>query len=226
MEYQWGRTNECRSTKVACDLCGEKFDDKNELENHKVVYHLNYKCKECSFKAHSVIIIEEHVKSEHTSSHIKCNSCDEDFSNEEQLEKHKSSSHVTFKCNECTFTAQKKQDKEEHIKREHSPTLVKCELCEETFRNQEQLQTHKSSSHIAIKCTKCTFTAQNKDKIEEHVRNEHSNAIVPNEEFKCDKCTFKCNLSVDLLLHHERYHAKETTQITVEKEYMDKILAE
>ena len=185
------------STTYTCVLCKQIFKTKDTLKKHTETHNTededgDWNCKNCSFQTNSESNLKNH---EQTTGHkiweetaikvsqpsIKCNICQKEFPNENEIALHKRKDHKSFKpCRNlpnCPYGSE--------CKFNHQPTTDKfiCYDCGEEFPHLKNLMAHRKKHHTMNSCEKflrneCPFT-------NEACWFNHTNPIDPtNEDIK------------------------------------------
>ena len=82
---------------------------------------------------------------------FKCNQCDEELENVEELKKHKeehSANQDKFQCEECLKSFEGESQLESHVKRVHKK--YECDECDKVFNFEIVLERHKETVHEDI----------------------------------------------------------------------------
>ena len=69
-------------------------------------------------------------------------------------------------------------------------TLMQCEACDFTSKNEISLKKHKNTKHVEHKCEKCPAQFQTSIELLKH-RAEHQESD-KGGKFNCDECSFRC----------------------------------
>ena len=86
-------------------------------------------------------------------------------------------------------------DLKNHMKKHH-PDIIKCEVCDITFKDEMTMKAHSQNNHTidqGIQCLFCDFTSVNKKIVEHHVEKEHTKGRL----IKCDVCNITLNASFE-----------------------------
>merc|ERR1712208_111503 len=73
----------------------------------------------------------------------------------------------TFKCKQCLFRSQNKEEFEEHIRTRHG---IKCELCDQEFKEVKNLNKHMKNVHEekSLKCNNCSYITNDVPSMQRH----------------------------------------------------------
>ena len=73
----------------------------------------------------------------------------------------------TFKCQKCLFRSQSKEEFEEHIRTRHG---IKCELCDQEFKEVKNLNKHMKNVHEekSLKCNNCSYITNDVPSMQRH----------------------------------------------------------
>ena len=94
-----------------------------------------------------------------------------------------------FKCSECNYQLPNKKSLEEHMKR-HQDLKIRCRSCGETFKNDKDLEFHKTYEHrkqTQLNCMQCDFQTNNKSLLRNHINLQHTKEQ-DRDLFECDQC--------------------------------------
>ena len=111
-----------------CDLCGVKFKEESELEDHIQECY----CMDCDLKFECEDEVNNHIEQEHISwikyeikDHIPlcyCINCSVIFEKEDEFDNHVSQVHV-FKCDLCGVYEDEESGLKDHIEEHHGSSL-------------------------------------------------------------------------------------------------------
>ncbi|XP_046747082.1 gastrula zinc finger protein XlCGF62.1-like [Diprion similis] len=156
----------------ACEICNEKFHFVTRLVAHLRIAHgiqKPFKCTSCWRTYAQQFMLNAHVKKSHTPKNIS--------------------------CDQCKFICVTNADLERHRKKQHVPKVkFYCEVCCETFTDEEQFVTH-TAIHNFIdyqQCNRCSITFNDVESLKEHHRLYHFNQPAEDEtedsKHKCKIC--------------------------------------
>lgn len=127
----------------------------------------------------------------------KCNECDEQLPTIESWREHKMRQHQmsvvrSFECQACGSLFEKQHLLVEHMSKQHSLIVHRCDLCighkssVPTFATAAELADHQRSEHSAErqlhKCRECEQTFRKENELLEHCRKEHPLPSMPSEK--------------------------------------------
>ena len=200
-----------------CDLCGNFFSRKGNLNKHKKnIHHLsndkiNLECKICGKYFSRIDNLNEHKKNVHQLSNFNCDKCNRGFSKESNLKIHKERCKVNgskerkYECNLCGKSYLGRSGLCEHKKNTHNLYNYKCDLCNKGFSNERNLNFHNERVHMKNdKPGKCPICDKNYLHLSTHMRT-HSGL----NEFQCDLCPSSFKKSGDLHRHNNSTHLKK-----------------
>ena len=115
-------------TDVNCDVCGNSFENKTQLNTHKLKEHNNHKfnCNQCEEAFNTKAQLKKHKEKDHKNE-IECPTCSEQFDNNSHLEEHITSTHST-KCPLCNLSFNGYETFADHIKNDHAPSCSQCNI--------------------------------------------------------------------------------------------------
>ena len=162
--------NHTPEAKFECPKCEVFFKSEVELEWHKETEHSKntesttdgaddilveidetcFKCEDCNFVGNNSEL-RKHLDTRHTNK-IQCEDCDNEFTDEDTLNKHRNSKH------------------------NYEP--FPCELCGLVLANFTVLQEHVSAIHTHKPCRFCNFQATSKEDMETHYVEVHEEYVI------------------------------------------------
>ncbi|MEM7174113.1 MAG: hypothetical protein AAF380_02555, partial [Bacteroidota bacterium] len=161
-----------------CMYCSKKIEETSNLKKHKEIHTHSYVCTFCSE-----------------------NDEEKRFKTAKELQTHRDECHAIEKvrnlaiyfCDQCGTLHKHKSDVKKHKKKFHDNGDQKCELCECSYKTQEQLEVHKVNLHCIepdnIKqfyriCYICNKEFWDYPRKNTHIKNTHD----PSNEFSCRYC--------------------------------------
>lgn len=183
-----------------CHVCSEMFNDESDLINHiKSNHAVEYEAGEVTGNACSV---------------AQGNGSKEEGGNNER---------GTFACPECGKKCRKQQGLIDHMKRVHvEGSYVKCENCEERFKENDKLRDHIVAHHVFAegeedegepevisvdenqKCKQCNATFDSKTELNNHIR------IHVVDRWECPICWKLFQPEESLVKHMSEDHSKDS----------------
>jgi len=116
---------------MVCDVCKESFSDQTSLDRHKSLHKTKFVCHYCKIQFTNVLSWKTHENS-HKGLNHKCPICEEKFSTEKSLVKHRESKHMgresdekvggplrMFFCDHCDFSSKWRGSIKKHTKVKH-----------------------------------------------------------------------------------------------------------
>ena len=174
-----------------CDQCDYQFKGPpSVLASHVTTNHeaIKYPCKFCSFKADSVIEVEDHVQKLHSEDLVK-----QQPKSGEKIRKDRESK-MDYTCKLCGYKMNKRATLGQHMNVKHHNIKYNCTEKECDYKSSTKfvLRRHIETKHYGLRlyCDLCDFTATLKSVIKRHKIKVH--ALLP-EMFKCDKCNMRCS---------------------------------
>ena len=125
MEKMGKHVEDCHT--IQCNFCSFNFPTNQELELHKSEQH-PYACVVCSTQLDSKSNLEKHLEDNHT---YTCDSCGYIAINEDIMENHILDKHAQpdtegeYKCDDCDFKTEDKQNFGKHYKDNHGSNSTK-----------------------------------------------------------------------------------------------------
>lgn len=166
---------------VYCDPCQRWFVNSSALEQHEQnsPEHKPFECPVCDDRFHDEEETDEHREEEHNC----CIECERYFGSSEALEQHRqgSSKHNPFECPTCDDRFSEQDDLDEHREEAHHC----CIECDRHFVNEGALEQHRqTSSKHCIECPTCDDTFSSEDDLNEHRADEHNRCIECERDFQ------------------------------------------
>ena len=169
-----------------CEQCESSFVTKGQLRVHVNAVHLlkkEAKCDLCNIELCTKKYLQIHLDSIHKGTTIKCELCDETFSNKTNLNQHKKRKHDIKTMHKCTFCDKSfavSADKRKHeimtCRPNLNQTLHTCEKCDKQFKYFDSLKTHIKIMHEIsepFKCSYCNKPFTRTTNLKTHIRNIH-----------------------------------------------------
>ncbi|XP_047523410.1 RE1-silencing transcription factor-like isoform X1 [Pieris napi] len=172
-----------------CDVCDKTFAVRSTLQRHIAVLHKRepqFNCEYCPERFGSVSKLSRHLRTHAGERPYPCKYCNKSFIKSQHYTRH-----LRVKHRDEMRTGQSPDE------------LYRCEQCEETFANQDELIFH-SAIHATqnLTCPLCQEKFDNVDDVTTHIKS-HVNGV----EFMCEYCelvfTTKEKYDNHLMLAHE-----------------------
>lgn len=199
-----------------CDECDKKFFFKWEFNKHRKGAHSkNIKClfNGCTRIFSQAASMKRHYNNIHLNirckKRFKCDLCGHGTYSKNHVIIHMNSKHLQirpFKCSMCKFEVFAKGDLTRHIKNVHGPTKIKCQTCDQVFKNPHTLKNHIARSHVGIPCAICNQKFQSIIFLKNHIAAEHLNG---KGIFKCEFCPKTYDLEIQLMRHKKNVHVEK-----------------
>ena len=190
-----------------CTNCGEKYNQKSELEAHRQREHWNklpYSCDQCSKSFGRKDTLKRHVITKHTPGgkeelnnykKFLCSICGKRFPRLAKLNKHRDWVHLG------------KRQQQKHDPSQQLPSL--CSHCGKTYADNKLLSSHIAYAHSApkpkiYKCTECDKSFTIKSTLNRHLL-VHLNTV---KSYSCDVCG-KSYMQNEYLKKHKKRHSTE-----------------
>jgi len=204
---------------IECHLCGKKFINKYNLQNHFKTVHSVEKLEcdwiGCDFKTNSAATLKLH-RMRHTGDlPFVCEwpACEKKFRTNTRLEKHKKAVHENdpdFKCDwpECGEAFVRRNYLESHINKVHlNQRPFKCDQCDHSYASSYDLKAHVHQNHTRdkLKCDQCDYETVRSDDLKVHVMRKHTGE----KPFKCEwsGCQSSFVTKYELRAHKNSVHS-------------------
>ncbi|PIK43688.1 putative zinc finger protein [Apostichopus japonicus] len=188
----------------ACDLCGAKYNDLDDLEKHRGSH--------------------EEIDDEDGSTVMKCTECDGKFITPELLEEHVKQKHKRLlklhRCHLCQFSSERRFDLKKHLVIHTGIKNYMCDQCGKCMSTPYNLKIHYLRLHATeeeknITCSEddCDFKCADKAVLKDHLRQKH-NLMIDNRDsekvekiklFSCKHCDYT-GKKESSLRYHMRIH--------------------
>ena len=180
-----------------CDLCDHCCtESRKELENHVRWRHYKncYICEQCSNWYNNREDLEDHIEKRHMTNNI-CSKCKDEFESIEKLRVHERNCYI---CEQCNSWYESSEELEDHKNKAHSKEWgvnfecrkerekqndenqiyeSKCDLCNEEFKDKNELVEHWEKDHEVqiYKCIhlECRSKYINQEIWKEHMKDKH-----------------------------------------------------
>ena len=134
---------------IKCEDCGKMFSQKGFMERHRISAHLGHPCNVCGKKFTLEKSLLNHTKLFHQNEKpLECSSCDKIFSKKSRLSQHISSVHLRLQV--CDLCGKRLSSRRVSIHKRAVHLKLrpyKCDICEKTFFNKQNLERHHQSIH-------------------------------------------------------------------------------
>ncbi len=182
--------------KYICNQCGNGFEKKNGLAQHKNIVHLDkrpYSCKQCEKNFKTKGHLKEHINFVHSDIRAySCNKCNKTYKRKSQLESHVTSKHSTIKahiCEICEKSFSLPETLRYHLKTHSNETQYACTVCGSKFKMKHNLTDHMKchSDERPYICEECGDGFKRKNNLDAHTRthsNKRAYICICNKTFK------------------------------------------
>ena len=185
--YKFSKTNTMQQ--YVCDMCQKSFFSNIELKNH-LISHTGKKA-------------------------FKCHFCDQAFTKESDLNKHKNIHSKLHKCEKCNFTFKRMSDLNVHMKthenqkknvrtenRDTTEKKYKCEYCMKAFNQAGNLRIHIRihTGEKPYKCEYCMKAFSDGSAFKTHIR-----IHTGEKPYKCEYCKESFNQAGNLTKHRRTH---------------------
>ena len=171
-----------------CTRCDKRFESEENRKLHEDNHdRKKFECSECGNKLATAQGLRTHMKL-HTMTEkpFKCDHCGSSFLTEDMCKQHVRKSHGTpLECEICgVFIKGSIASLRRHMLNVHGEKYqYKCDVCEQGFEAQYELQAHKRSHAISWQCNICGQIFTIKRSYQQHIE-RHSGVA----KYECDEC--------------------------------------
>ena len=146
------------------ERCEKDFAYRFHFKQHACEPAYKFPCEKCTFIAHELVEITEHMVQFHTSTLHGCTNCNFKTGQEEKLKEHagmhcpatkkavksKIADDLKIKCDQCEFTADGIPDLITHIRGGHSVEKENCKYCKYQAQDSDDLKEHVYDQHAEV----------------------------------------------------------------------------
>lgn len=186
---------------LPCDACGDQFPTKKALDKHRLAKHINLQCKQCKVDFADQETLNNHLKSPVHTPKYSCDKCGDHFTTPEDLEKHRSSQHGKFRCEQHNQSFPNENALKSHLNSSAHLPENHCAECGSKFPSQGALEKHRLSKHDKFRCQEHDKTFASQEAL-----NNHLGSAVHKPKYCCDKCPQQFSTS-EALDQHASLHA-------------------
>ena len=133
---------------LKCQVCNKKFPDKDLLDNHQELEHMNFWTKKHAEKLKKVSEKREKIKGE-----FQCEFCEKTFEYQKTLKAHMFShtGNWPYSCDICGKGVSSKYNLDRHRLQVHTKEYkFKCEVCGNKFFDNYELMKHYKARHLEL----------------------------------------------------------------------------
>ena len=193
---------ENQSQRFLCKICNVYRTVLLENLRKHIELHVNDKlnCKVCSFIAHSVHSLRNHMIDVHQTAPgtVICEMCGS-YVNSYKLHVSKVHGIAAYKCFHCPNTFHKDTELREHVFNEHKGCAYQCETCKQIFLKEGLLLKHLPKCGVKLySCKYCDkFVRNSRQLLYDHIRKVHAKTST----HKCNICSFSAGSKKRLIAH-------------------------
>nr|CAD7568331.1 unnamed protein product [Timema californicum] len=201
-----GFTEETKQSFMELELLVMSSEEKEEAD---------FYCKLCEAYFPDNLMLTSHKNTSHITVKLKCQFCDIQFENSNQLNEHKQiHSNIFIECPVCGKMVHKGSSFKQHFLLHRDLNLHVCYKCGQVLPNETELESHKYLDHKVKNCLceTCGKVFKNKYTLSNHIKNHLGQAY--SQKLKCGLCELwvssRANLRHHTLTHNifrERKHA-------------------
>ena len=207
------------SPAATCEVCGEHFEQKQQLYDHRKK-HKQWCCKKCGKTIAGTVSLKLHKL--HCSKDVpqyQCQICNYTSVSKTNFNRHLKTQHTVsptklHSCHVCDFETEAKMLLRKHLRTHTSRPKYECERCKRKFVNKEKFEQHVADHE------KVTIRTSTGDYFKLEPRLGKNNRV---QKFYCNCCDYSTPRMFDLKRHkwrkHERHHkCPETTENQIDIE--------
>ena len=135
-----------------CDQCNFSASLNSFLKQHLSIHgDPTIKCEDCEFKTKRKSDLNRHRKIQHSQIKLLCSKCSYICKTETALSDHNRKKHdetfQRFNCDQCTYSADRKDNLKKHIESLHDNVRFPCDICEYQATRKQNLASHLQKVH-------------------------------------------------------------------------------
>ena len=169
-----------------------------------------HKCGECNKTFKHGFTLKSHIKTIHQElEKASCEFCQKTFNHKSNMRQHLREKHdimEVFNCDFCTKAFETSTELKLHCESKHfgKGKAHKCEYCEATFGQKNQLDRHMNMDHgvKAYQCDECQKTFTRPQDLRNHISSIHKGE----KRWKCDQCEESFGFKKSLRRHVDIVH--------------------
>ena len=207
----------CHSTEMFyCQTCNKLFGSKEKFLKHCKSCNVEHQCSQCKYKGSSKILLNLHVKRQHSTVKIvesspvfNCHLCESQFTVQSSLKKHIRSEHQEneprFHCISCDFKCHFKSDLDRHQMKHTNQKNIKCPDCNFVCKRNNELARHNKLVHQNTpyrNCNLCSYKTKSLDHFKRHMNAKHHLNELSYFEIQLDENDFIVTKSSDTNIPH------------------------
>ncbi|XP_063407539.1 PR domain zinc finger protein 15-like [Mytilus trossulus] len=182
------------TSEFRCETCGKSFARKESLQKH-----------ECRFSA-KIITKEPTESGQQTEGNpiYSCSKCEEQFYDLVEAENHLQVHRIGITCEHCKQVFLKRVQWNQHVCPDVEKSRYSCDICFQTFGNEQSLFRHVAMHTDIYKCEKCAKCFSRKDSLLRHITTCCPDKAEDYGVFSCRKCSKTFGTKLGLENHEAR----------------------
>ncbi|KAK1172399.1 zinc finger protein 883 isoform X1 [Acipenser oxyrinchus oxyrinchus] len=201
-------TKHSSSRQFECQLCGEGFQHRRQMDHHhKQAHDKKKKRRHPKSCAISAVRTGKDISANRgkTEKGFSCNLCNRKFSSKLALQRHMGihSGLKQFECQDCEYKTRLKASLIQHRRIHTGEKPFKCNQCPYASIDASSLRRH-SRTHTNEKpyqCEQCSYSCIQKKSLDLHVRRHHTHEV-----FACHFCPYSSPDKQLLHRHLKKHH--------------------
>ncbi|RXM99219.1 Zinc finger protein 26 [Acipenser ruthenus] len=201
-------TKHSSSRQFECQLCGEGFQHRRQMDHHhKQAHDKKKKRRHPKSCAISAVRTDKDISANRgkTEKGFSCNLCNRKFSSKLALQRHMGihSGVKQFECQDCEYKTRLKASLIQHRRIHTGEKPFKCNQCPYASIDASSLRRH-SRTHTNEKpyqCEQCSYSCIQKKSLDLHVRRHHTHEV-----FACHFCPYSSPDKQLLHRHLKKHH--------------------
>ncbi|CAG9772963.1 unnamed protein product [Ceutorhynchus assimilis] len=194
----------------ACNVCGKKFNQQSNVNNHIATVHSGKKphnCATCGRNFATNTNLEVHKRIHTGVKPFVCTFCDKGFISSSQLKKHMMvhTGEKPYTCWICGQSFRRKETRDTHARYHTGERPFSCKICEKAYIHKSHLRKHIKTQHVNGQekkfeyCMICSKKFHSVTSLKAHIR-----LHTGQKPFTCNFCN-KCYVNRKTLNFHLKH---------------------
>ncbi|CAL9699748.1 unnamed protein product [Knipowitschia caucasica] len=159
-----------RDRPFSCSDCGKHYSKKSHLQRHKLVHsgQKPFGCSQCTSRFLTQAQLSAHMHVHSIRRSFSCSACGKGFSVQAQLQRHMfvHEANRPFRCSACGRSFRMRVDLRRHMRVHAEARPHQCPSCPKSFRFDSNLTQHLKTLHLM--CRVCEQSFRDREQLQEH----------------------------------------------------------